>query len=323
MNNSYFPHDSNARNSDKLIPVRMKYGAEGYGIYFMILERLREEKNYMSIRDYNTLAFDLRVDTSKIKAIVEDFGLFTFTEDGECFYSEGFNKRMEYKDAKSKKRSEAGKKGAAKRWQQNSKAIAMPLDENSIAKNANAIAKEKNSKERKVKESKVNKSKVNKKESAKENSVSLSSNESDFLDNPLGSKKLKELSKYFSENVIPVTPVNLTDLEYDLKDFNGDLDLLKEAVNICARENKRSYSYFAGILKRWRANGIKTYADYLEHEKARTEQQAVNNQLNNKRAVRVEQLPNWVNEQKQEEEKLSPEEQAELDRQIKEFMEGK
>ena len=51
MNDSYFPHDSNARNSDKLIPVRMKYGAEGYGIYFMILERLREEKNYMSIRD--------------------------------------------------------------------------------------------------------------------------------------------------------------------------------------------------------------------------------------------------------------------------------
>jgi hypothetical protein len=39
--------------------------------------------------------------------------------------------------------------------------------------------------------------------------------------------------------------------------------------------------------------------------------------------VRQEKLPDWVNEQKQEEEKLSPEEQAELDRQIKEFMEGK
>lgn len=172
----------------------------------------------------------------------------------------------------------------------------------------------------KVKESKVNKSKVNKKERAKENSVSLSSNESDFLDNPLGSKKLKELSKYFSENVIPVTPVNLTDLEYDLKDFNGDLDLLKEAVNICARENKRSYSYFAGILKRWRANGIKTYADYLEHEKARTEQQAVNNQPNNKRAVRVEKLPNW--DGMQEDVPLSDEEQADLERQMQEILGG-
>ncbi|EOS7783648.1 DUF4373 domain-containing protein [Enterococcus hirae] len=162
MNDSYFPHDSNARNSDKLIPVRMKYGAEGYGIYFMILERLREEKNYMSIKDYNTLAFDLRVDTSKIKAIVEDFGLFAFTENGECFYSEGFNKRMEIKDAKSRKRSEAGKKGASKRWQKNSNAIAMPSDENSKTENANAIATEKNSKERKEKETKEKESKLNK-----------------------------------------------------------------------------------------------------------------------------------------------------------------
>ncbi|EOV2572025.1 helix-turn-helix domain-containing protein [Enterococcus faecalis] len=39
--------------------------------------------------------------------------------------------------------------------------------------------------------------------------------------------------------------------------------------------------------------------------------------------VRQEQLPDWVNEPKQEEEKLSPEKQAELDRQIKEFLEGK
>lgn len=86
--NNYFPHDSNARNSDKLIPVRMKYGAEGYGIYFMILERLRDENNYMSVVDYNVIAFDLRVDTSKVKDIVENFGLFAFTEKGECFYSE-------------------------------------------------------------------------------------------------------------------------------------------------------------------------------------------------------------------------------------------
>lgn len=157
--NNYFPHDSNSRNSDKLLPVRMKYGAEGYGIYFMILERLRDEKDYMSVKDYNMLAFDLRVDTSKVKAIVEDFGLFAFTENGECFYSEGFNKRMEIKDEKSKKKSEAGKKGAAKRWQKDSTAIAEPLAKDSTA---NAVAKEKNSKESKVKKTKEKESKENK-----------------------------------------------------------------------------------------------------------------------------------------------------------------
>lgn len=39
--------------------------------------------------------------------------------------------------------------------------------------------------------------------------------------------------------------------------------------------------------------------------------------------MRQEKLPEWANNQKQEEEKLSSEEQAELDRQIKEYLEGK
>lgn len=153
MQTSYFPHDSNARNSDKLLPVRMKFGAEGYGIYFMLLERLRDEPTYMSVKDYNMLAFDLRVDAQKIKAVIEDFGLFAFTDDGKCFYSEGFIKRMNIKDSKSKARSEAGKKGAENRWgkEKNGNAIAKPLD-----KDSNAMAKpyQNDGKESKEKESK-------------------------------------------------------------------------------------------------------------------------------------------------------------------------
>jgi hypothetical protein len=113
---NYFPHDSNARNSDKLIRLRMKHKAAGYGVYFMILERMREDNNYMSVKDYNMIAFDLREDASLIKSVVEDFGLFVFTEDGKYFYSESFNRRMVYKDEKSQRRSEAGKKGMSSRW---------------------------------------------------------------------------------------------------------------------------------------------------------------------------------------------------------------
>ena len=94
----------------------MALGAEGYGIYFMILERMREDANYMSVKDYNMLAFDLRVDASKVKKVVEGFGLFAFTEDGECFYSESFLRRMNVKDEKRRRRSEAGKRGAEQRW---------------------------------------------------------------------------------------------------------------------------------------------------------------------------------------------------------------
>ena len=132
---SYFSHDSNARNSDKLIALRMKMGAEGYGIYFMLLERLRDEPDYTSIKDYNLLAFDLRVDAAKLKAVIEDFRLFSFTEDGKRFYSEGFMYRMQQKDAKSTKARES----ANKRWRktqntESTSAEALPSHESDDAK---------------------------------------------------------------------------------------------------------------------------------------------------------------------------------------------
>lgn len=113
---NYFMHDSNARNDERIVCLRMIHGAEGYGVFFMLLERMREETNYMSIKDYNTIAYDLRVDAALVKSVVEDFGLFIFTEDGKYFYSESFTRRMELKDSIRKHCSEIGKKGNMRRW---------------------------------------------------------------------------------------------------------------------------------------------------------------------------------------------------------------
>lgn len=152
----------------------------------------------------------------------------------------------------------------------------------------------------KVKESKVNKSKVNKKET--ESSINPSSPETSvekaFFEEPLGEEKLTELIRYYSQNVSPATP-----------------------VNICARNNERRYSYFAGILKNWRANGVKTYADYLNNERERADKKTQNKQYQNK-PVRQEKVPEWMNQANGEEEKLSPEEQAEFERQMQELLGG-
>ncbi len=141
---------------------------------------------------------------------------------------------------------------------------------NSLSTVVNGVNNTQREKER---ESKVNKSKVNKKETESSINPSLpeTSVEKAFFEEPLGEEKLTELIRYYSQNVSPATPVNITDLQYDLADFDGDLELLKEAVNICARNNERRYSYFAGILKNWRANGVKTYADYLNNERERAD----------------------------------------------------
>lgn len=135
-NKFYFSHDGGARNDDKLIAVRMRLKAEGYAVYFMILEKLLESTNYMSVKDYNVLAFDFRVGADVVKSVIEDFGLFEFSECGKYFFSEKFNDRMKPLDRLREQRSEAGRKSAEKRANsqksnENSTTVERPLSENS------------------------------------------------------------------------------------------------------------------------------------------------------------------------------------------------
>lgn len=102
VNNSlkaiYFSHDCNARNDEKILALRMKHKSAGYGVFWMIVERLGESNDYMSIKDYDIIAFDLREDPELIRSVIEDFGLFEFTEDNSRFYSRSFLDRMAKKN---------------------------------------------------------------------------------------------------------------------------------------------------------------------------------------------------------------------------------
>ncbi len=150
---SYFSHDSNARNSDKLIKVRMDLGAEGYAIYFMILERLRDEDDYISKKDYKVIAFDLRVDEEKVKKVINDYDLFIVDDD--VFYSKSFLERMNLKDAKRLKAQEA----INKRW--NKEKEKKEHDEYERITNVIRTNNERNTNLYKEKKSKVKESKVN------------------------------------------------------------------------------------------------------------------------------------------------------------------
>ena len=136
-----FFHDCNARNDPKILELRMKHGMAGYGIYFSILEKLTEDKNHKCLKNYDTIAFELRVDFFIVKSVVEDFGLFVFTDDGKYFYSESITERMESVDKISKARAEAGRAGGlAKARNRREKGNAVsPVQENMPSENlANA-----------------------------------------------------------------------------------------------------------------------------------------------------------------------------------------
>lgn len=192
---------------------------------------------------------------------------------------------------------------------------------NDTLKGAETVVNDTNNQQSKVNKSKLNKSKVNNKKQEKDFVVELSSSQQ-FIEQPFGSDKLQELIAHYSKNVSPATPVNITDLEYDLNDFNGDLELMKDAVNICARENKRTYNYFSGILKRWRATGVKTHDDYLDSERKWQEEKQSASKQTYRQPVRQETMPESVTNPIPEA-KLSAEEQAKLDAEIEAFLKKK
>ena len=252
--NQYFSHDSTARNSDKLIGVRMKHGAAGYGVYFMILERLRDEPDYMSVKDYNMLAFDFRVDAGLVKGVVEDFGLFVFTEDGKCFYSESFMNRMAMKDAKSQRLSEAGKKGASKRWEKNKNSQAIAEASSKIARKDSKenTEKERNNRERVTKEV--------------EDIIIYASDNFGRELSPLEQEELQALSQKHQ-------PV-----------------MVKEAIRRTVLNKKETLSYVQGILSKWEQQGIKELEALSATDSAWKHQK----KRGGSPGMRRESLPDWA-----------------------------
>jgi hypothetical protein len=107
----YFSHDSNARNDQRLMKLRMKYGPEGYGIYFMIIEILRDTEDYkLHISDVQSICFDIRDDEEKVLDVLKNYSLFEF--EGDYFHSKSLTRRMDKLDRIKEKRRESGKKGA-------------------------------------------------------------------------------------------------------------------------------------------------------------------------------------------------------------------
>ena len=143
MAKTYFPHDSNARNSKKLLRLRKKHGAAGYGIYFMLIERLTEEPDFSSDLDYDMLSYELHVRKDLLQSVVENFELFEIKTENSCvkkFQSAGLLERMELRGI----RSDAGKKGAAARWNIPLQISDTAIEDknNSMAKNGKTMAKE-------------------------------------------------------------------------------------------------------------------------------------------------------------------------------------
>lgn len=106
----YFSHDSNARNDIKVIRLRRALGMEGYGIYFALIEILREQEEFKLPMDAITdIAFELHTSEEKVKTVVGAYDLFVVDDD--TFFSARLLRSMDELNTKRLKYIEAGRMG--------------------------------------------------------------------------------------------------------------------------------------------------------------------------------------------------------------------
>lgn len=149
----YFSHDSNALTDTKILNMRADYGLEGYGLYWAIIEMMRNEEDYKLKLDKNTYRAiktltntDINIE-KYIQDCIDDYELFR--QEDSKFYSKSLLRRMLEKD----KKSEIAREKANKRWNSNANDM-----QQQCVSNANKV------KENKEKESKGNKNKKEKEE---------------------------------------------------------------------------------------------------------------------------------------------------------------
>lgn len=113
----YFSHDSNAKDDPKCMMLIDQLGLEGYGIYWVLIETLREQPGYRyPLAGVSALARKYNTSAQKMEAVVRGFGLFRI-EDETVFLSDSLVRRMEEWDETKRRRSLAGKKAIETRWE--------------------------------------------------------------------------------------------------------------------------------------------------------------------------------------------------------------
>jgi DnaD/phage-associated family protein len=221
----FFSHDTNASQDPKILQMCTVYKSEGYGWFWMLVEKMAEQENYRIPIDgkYTIDAYAMRMycDSKALHKFIDDcvkeFQLFQ--TDGKFLWSESLNRRMKYFEIKS----EIGKNAAMARWGKRKE------QSNS---NANAIPEQ----------SDGNTNKQNKQKEINELNKQNKQN---------GERNVFEI---YSDNYQKLTADNSATLNDLIDDYTEEW--VKEALQEGIDRNARSIKYIIKILEN-RKNGIK------------------------------------------------------------------
>ncbi len=248
----YFSHDSNARNDPKIRALRKQYGIAGYGLYWIIIEMLRESAEYkLPFKPYilDCLSEELGDDATDVQQLLNDLiAKFELLQsDGSYFWSDSLRKRMESYDSKREQSRRAGLKSAAQRERGASGATApeRPLNGRST---------------RKGKESKANQANKSKEKDHGDHHQPACAPETDAA--------VSQVVTEYQQQINPsASPLEIEKILAWLNDFPDDV--IVKAMEIAVSNNKRNLAYIEAILRNWSKENLRTLTAIQCHERER------------------------------------------------------
>ena len=243
----YFSHDSNSRNDLKILAMRSLYGAQGYGWFWMMVEMMREEKDYklkINKYAYNAFAMQMQCEPDAIEKFVSEcineFELFE--SDGEKIWSESLLRRMDKKNEKSEK----AKKAAMARWGNNKddKDNKKKINQDNTNVNANAMHTQCDSNAIKEKE---------RKEKERKENTTIEESSSSSEDNILELDDFTRLARQYQKCIGMADGMTSDWLKEILEEYK--LAWCLNAMQEANLNGKRTKKYVNGILSNWSTNG--------------------------------------------------------------------
>lgn len=113
---NYIPHPSNCSKSSMITTLLIEEGHAAYGIYWMVLELLRDCPGYRIGNNPKAIAWSIHcTDVDLVARVLKNYGLFDVDADGLLFSPWLLDQMASYDD-KKRRLQEAGRRGAAKRF---------------------------------------------------------------------------------------------------------------------------------------------------------------------------------------------------------------
>jgi hypothetical protein len=241
MAQQWFKHDYNSRSDDKILDLRAEYGWKGYGLFFAFIEKMCENETGAIDRDrIGGLSIGFGLPKDELLTFIDyciKIGLFFEDEDGMIR-----NERATQHVEKLNSFREAGKKGAKKRWSNDS--------DRGANKGANGKPNTTPNAD-KIREDKIK----------QDNIKSVSTNGTDFPDSCEFLDEAKEIANYLLDAIILYDPTHkyannkpaidnwVLDIERAMRLDGRTKEQLKFIIDYVYKENKKHSAFWAGNVE--------------------------------------------------------------------------